>query len=148
MLSFSANQIQNSVTYCVSIILPLQEGWSFLFLMLLRHWGSLFWHFPCLYSSYLFPQLPLMFISSTFAWIPIMEEGSELVLTPPSPLRRALGLAWLGWITRLEDKIRKKPEKRIVEEEQDCDLWTKVRLPLVDSLLSRIRAGGNLYNIT
>ena len=74
----------------------------------------------------------------------MMEEGSELIptlaFTPPEDFGPCSTK-----LAELHDKIRKKPEKRGAEEDQDYDLGTEV--PLIESPLPRIRAGRNLQNL-
>lgn len=70
-----------------------------------------------------------------------MEEGSELIPTLSFTLQEELGPCSTV-PAEVGDKIRKKPKKGEAEEDQDCDLGTEV--PLVDSPLPIIRAGGNL----
>lgn len=70
-----------------------------------------------------------------------MEEGSELIPALAFTPQEDLGPCSTE-PAEDGDKIRKKPERGEAEEDQDCDLGTEV--PLVDSPLPRIRAGGNL----
>lgn len=61
---------------------------------------------------------------STFAWRQMMEEGSELsptlAFTPEEDLQPCSTEP-----AALNDKIRKKPEKREAEKDQDCNLGNR-----------------------